>query len=122
MNITSFASKSSYCSKGAPSKSKPELCPCVMTDAYGSLRFSAILMVSAILMSLKPFNDHQSHYSGSCILGYNSAPAVAREVSKPSTDSASLVVSSQKNFQFRVRGSLGGGSQVGVFSRFYGLL
>jgi len=40
-----------------------------------------------------------------------------------STDSASLVVSSQKKiFQFRVRGSLGGASQVVVFSRFYGLL
>ena len=37
-------------------------------------------------------------YSGSCIFGYNSAPAAAREVFKPSTDSASLVVSSQKKF------------------------
>ena len=42
---------------------------------------------------------------------------------KPSTDLASLVVSSQKkNFQFRVRVFFGGASQVGVFSRFYGLL
>ena len=32
MNITSFASKSSYCSKGAPQKSKPELCPYVRYD------------------------------------------------------------------------------------------
>jgi len=38
-------------------------------------------------------------------------------------DSASLVVSTQKkNFQFWVWGSLGGSSQVGVFSHFYGLL
>ena len=38
-------------------------------------------------------------------------------------DSASLVVSSQKKiFQFWVWGSLGGASQVGVFSYFYGLL
>jgi len=38
-------------------------------------------------------------------------------------DSASLVVSSQKNFfQFWVWGSLGGASQVGVFSHFYDLL
>jgi len=38
-------------------------------------------------------------------------------------DSVSLVVSSQKkNFQFWVWGSLGGASQVGVFSYFYGLL
>jgi len=45
-----------------------------------------------------PFNDHQSHCNGSCIFGYNSAPAAAREVFKPSTDSASLVVLSQKKF------------------------
>jgi len=38
-------------------------------------------------------------------------------------DSASLVVSSQnKKFQFWVWGSLGGASQVEVFSHFYGLL
>ena len=73
--------------------------------------------------NVKPFNDHQSHYNGSCIFGYNSATAAAREVFKHSTDSASLVVSSQKKiFQFRVRGSLGVASQVEVFSRFYGLL
>jgi len=46
--------------------------------------------------NVKPFNDHQSHYNGSCIFGYNSATAAAREVFKHSTDSASLVVSSQK--------------------------
>jgi len=44
-------------------------------------------------------------------------------VFKPSTDSASLVVPSQeKNFQFWVWGFLGEASQVGVISRFYGLL
>ena len=32
MNITLFASKSLYCSKGAPQKSKPELCPYVGYD------------------------------------------------------------------------------------------
>ena len=64
-----------------------------------------------------------SHYGGSCIFGYNSAPAAAGEVFKPSTDSASLVVSSEKKFfSFWFRGSLGGASPVGVFSRFYGLL
>ena len=88
----------------------------------------ALILVSCLNAVSLPkklfgFNDHQSHYSGSCIFGYTSAPAAAREVFKPSTDSASLVVSSQKKiFQFRVRGSLGGASQVGVFSRFYGLL
>jgi len=55
------------------------------------------------------------------VFGYNSPPAAAREVFKPSTDSASLVVPSQKNFQFWVWASLGGASQVGVFSRLYGL-
>ena len=60
------------------------------------------------------FNDSASHYSGSCIFGYNSAPAAAKEVFKPSTDSASLVVSSQKkNFQFWFRGSFGGGVTSG---------
>ena len=72
---------------------------------------------------ISPFNDHQSHYSGSSFFCYNTAPAAAREVFKPSTDSASLLVSSQKTiFQFRVRSFLGGASQVGVFSRFDGLL
>jgi len=32
VDITLFASKSSYCSKGAPQKSKPELCPYVCDD------------------------------------------------------------------------------------------
>jgi len=47
-------------------------------------------------MVLKPFNDHQSHYNGPSCFGYNSSAAAAREVFKPFTDSASLVVSSQK--------------------------
>jgi len=69
----------------------------------------------------QPFNAHQSQYVGSRFFGYNSPAAAAREVFKPSTDSASLVVPSQKNiFQFWVLGSLGGSSQVGVFSHFYG--
>ena len=45
---------------------------------------------------LTVFNDHASHCSGSCFFGYNSPPAAARELFKPSTDSASLVVPSQK--------------------------
>ena len=68
-------------------------------------------------------NVHQSHYSGSQFFGYNSPAAAAREVFKPSTDSASLVVPRQKKFfQFWVLGSIGGSSQVGVFLHFYGLL
>jgi len=58
---------------------------------------------------------------GSSFFGYNSPAAIAREVFKPSMDSASLVVSSQKK-NFQVWGSLGGASQVGVFLYFYSLL
>jgi len=59
---------------------------------------------------------------GSYVFGYNLPAAAAREVFKPFTDSASLVVPSKKKFQFWVWGSLVGASQVGVFSCFYGLL
>jgi len=59
-------------------------------------------MSAASAVALKPFNDRARHSSGSCIFGYNSAPAAAREVFKPSTDSASLVVSSQKKFSVLV--------------------
>ena len=55
MNITSFASKSSYCSKGAPQKSKPELCPYVRYDrciCHGSLRFLAIFSASLLFTLL----------------------------------------------------------------------
>ena len=64
-----------------------------------------------------PFNDRASHYSGSCIFGYNTAPAAAREVFKPSTDSASLVVSSQKKFfSFGLGVLLGDVTSGGVFA------
>jgi len=53
VNITPFALKSSYCSKGAPQKSELELCPLyVMTDAYSSLRFSAIFFASLLFTLL----------------------------------------------------------------------
>ena len=65
------------------------------------------------------FNDHQSHYSGSCIFGYNSAPAAVREVFKPSTDSASLLVSSQKKiFSLRLGVLLGERHKWGCFRVF----
>ena len=48
---------------------------------------------------MDPFNDHASHYSGSDVFGYNSPPAAAREVFKPSTDAARLV-GSINNFFF----------------------
>jgi len=57
-----------------------------------------------------------------CMLLVNSPAAAAREVFKPSTDSASLVVPSQKKFSVLGLGFSWGVSQVGVFSRFYGLL
>ena len=73
--------------------------------------------------TLPPFNDRKSQQIGAYVFGYNSPAAAAREVLKPSTYSASLVVPSQKIFfQLCVWGSLGGASQVGMFSRFYGLL
>ena len=53
---------------------------------------------------------------------HNSPAATAREVSKPPTASASLLVSTEKNFQFWIWGSLGGTSKVGVVFAFYGLL
>jgi len=43
-----------------------------------------------------PFNDRKSKKIGAYVFGYDSQPAAAREVFKPSTDSASLVVPSQK--------------------------
>ena len=49
-----------------------------------------------ILSTEQPFNAHQSQYVGSRFFGYNSPAAAAREVFKPSTDSASIVVPSQK--------------------------
>jgi len=55
-DITSLASKSSYCSKGAPQKGKSEHCSnvklYVMTDAYGSLSFSTIFSASLLLTLL----------------------------------------------------------------------
>ena len=64
--------------------------------------------------ALNPFNDRASHYSATHIFGYNSAPAAAREVFKPSTDAESLLGSIKKKIFFiQVRGSPGEGSQSG---------
>jgi len=49
------------------------------------------------LKQLKPLYDRAGHYCGSCIFGYNSAPAAAREVFKPSTDAESRFDSIKKN-------------------------
>jgi len=76
------------------------------------------LMFTMCYYLLKPFNDRKSQKIGAYVFGYNSPPAAAREVFKPSTDSASLVVPSQKKFQFWVWGSLGGSHKWGCF-RFF---
>ena len=69
---------------------------------------------------INPFNDRASHYSGSCIFGYNSAPAAAREVFKPSTYAESLLGSIKKNiFWFGWGVRLGEARKVGVFSVFW---
>jgi len=58
----------------------------------------------------QPFNARASHYGGWYSFGHSSPAAAAREVFKPSTDSASLLVPSQKKFS--VLSSLGGTSQA----------
>ena len=47
-------------------------------------------------LNVATINDHRSQLIGSSLFCYNSLAAAAREVFKPSPDSASLVVSSQK--------------------------
>ena len=54
----------------------------------GSQNISFCPFNLVMISELNPRNDHQSHYSGSSFFCYNSAPAAAREVVKPSTDSA----------------------------------
>ena len=67
----------------------------------------------------EPFNARTGHYSGWHSFGHNSPAAAAREVFKPSTDSASRLVPSQKNiFQFWVWGCLGGHHKWRCFSIF----
>ena len=50
VDITSFASKSSYCSEGAPQKSKSELCPYVCYDRC--IWFPAFLVISSASLLL----------------------------------------------------------------------
>jgi len=45
-----------------------------------------------------PFNARAGHCSGRYSFGHNSPAATARQVFKPSTDSASLLVPNQKKF------------------------
>ena len=68
---------------------------------------------------MEPFNDHRSQLIGSSLFCYNSLAAAAREVFKPSPDSASLVVSSQKKkFSFGLGVLLGGLHKWGCFRVF----
>ena len=77
---------------------------CVMQ--HNSARVKRQLAAWVISGINQPFNDR--------IFGYNSGPAAAREVFKPSTDAESLLGSiRKKHFLIRVRGSPGGGSQSG---------
>jgi len=62
-----------------------------------------------------PSNDRAGLYIGRCSFRHNSQPAAAREIFKTSTDSARLVVTTEKKIQIWIWGSLGGTSQVGVF-------
>jgi len=63
-----------------------------------------------------PFNDR-------AFFGHKSPAARARELFKPATDSASLLVDiKNKFFLFLVSCLLGGTSQVGVFLLFFGHL
>jgi len=59
------------------------------------------------------FNARVAHYRGRYSFGHNSPAAAAREVFKPSTDSASLPVPTQTFFP--VWGQPWETSQVGVF-------
>ena len=68
-----------------------------------------------MLQNFSFFNDRAGLCIGRYSFGHNSPAAAAGEVFKPSTDSASLLVPSQKKFQFWVWGSLVGVSQVRVF-------
>jgi len=63
-----------------------------------------------------------NQYSGRHSFVYNSPAAAGKEVFKPSTDSPTLLVPSQKKFSVLGLGFSWGVSQVGVFQRFYGLL
>jgi len=61
-------------------------------------RPSLLVQNQPTFTNLGPFNDRASHYSATCIFGYNSAPAAASEVFKPSTDAESLLGSIKKTF------------------------
>jgi len=61
-----------------------------------------VLFILIIITWLKPFKSRVRHFSCRTLQSYNSPDDWARELFKPSTDWASLVVEIEKNnFQFR---------------------
>ena len=78
----------------------------------------SICNLSAI--SLLPFQSRVRHFSCRALQSYNSPGDWARELFKPPTDSASLVVKIEKKFSYWVWAFLGGTSQAGVFLTYFG--
>ena len=58
-----------------------------------SLRAACKGSKSRSLATPGSFNAHASHYSALYFFGYNSPADIARQLFKPSTDAASLLVS-----------------------------
>jgi len=72
--------------------------------------------------ALKPFKSRESHFSCRVLQSYNSPGDWARELFKPSTDSASLVVEIEKKcFHFIFGGGFSGGNATSgsVFGYLY---
>jgi len=77
----------------------------------------------ALYNGLPPFNDRVRQHIGTPFFGHKLPAARARELFKPSTDSAYLLVDIEKKyFSFWVWVFLGGTSQVGVFLCYFGHL
>jgi len=69
----------------------------------------------------KPFQDHKATIVALTLFSHNFPTDRARELFKPSTDSANLLVHfEKKTFSFWVWGSLWGTSQVGVVLHLFG--
>jgi len=79
-------------------KSTECYCTLYLGSACSTIEIGKIFSYYLLKLKSEPFNDHASDYSGYDVFRCNSPPAAAREVSKPSTDSASLVVPSQNKF------------------------
>ena len=92
------------------------------------------IKINTCFHASKPFNacaGHHSgyyvghlngHHSGRDVSGHSSPAAIARELFKPSTDAASLLVSIKKNFWFGFGVLLGWLHKAGVFLNFWPIL